>query len=428
MKRLINITLVMVFVLSFLAGCAQPTAAPAATQPAADAPALKLSIWTRVANQVLLEALAKGYNATHKNQFEVTSIPNEQFVTKFGAAVSGGTPPDVISIDLIYVPAFAAAGQMSEITDLVNALPFKDKLSPAHMALATYNGKYFATPFTAEGSVLLYNKDLFKAAGLDPEKAPTTWDEIYQAAKKITALGKDTYGFYFAGACAGCNAFTYLPLIWASGGDVLSADYTKATMTNPAVKSALEFYKKMWDEKLIPEGAKVDAGENFFAAFATGKIGMVGSGAFSIASLKKDYPNINFGIAFLPGQNGGKSSFAGGDSIGVPKGSKYVKEAFDFIQWCLSDEVQLEYYAKTGGLPVRTDLAKNKYFDAEPRLTVNAQAMALGKTPYSVKYNDLFNDANGPWLAMIQTAIFEGKVDAAIAAAQDRFTQIMSQK
>jgi multiple sugar transport system substrate-binding protein len=428
MKRLINITLVMVFVLSFLAGCAQPTAAPAATQPAADAPALKLSIWTRVANQVLLEALAKGYNATHKNQFEVTSIPNEQFVTKFGAAVSGGTPPDVISIDLIYVPAFAAAGQMSEITDLVNALPFKDKLSPAHMALATYNGKYFATPFTAEGSVLLYNKDLFKAAGLDPEKAPTTWDEIYQAAKKITALGKDTYGFYFAGACAGCNAFTYLPLIWASGGDVLSADYTKATLTNPAVKSALEFYKKMWDEKLIPEGAKVDAGENFFAAFATGKIGMVGSGAFSIASLKKDYPNINFGIAYLPGQNGGKSSFAGGDSIGVPKGSKYVKEAFDFIQWCLSDEVQLEYYAKTGGLPVRTDLAKNKYFDAEPRLTVNAQAMALGKTPYSVKYNDLFNDANGPWLAMIQTAIFEGKVDTAIAAAQDRFTQIMSQK
>lgn len=428
MKRLINITLVMVFVLSFLAGCAQPTAAPAATQPAADAPALKLSIWTRVANQVLLEALAKGYNATHKNQFEVTSIPNEQFVTKFGAAVSGGTPPDVISIDLIYVPAFAAAGQMSEITDLVNALPFKDKLSPAHMALATYNGKYFATPFTAEGSVLLYNKDLFKAAGLDPEKAPTTWDEIYQAAKKITALGKDTYGFYFAGACAGCNAFTYLPLMWASGGDVLSADYTKATLTNPAVKSALEFYKKMWDEKLIPEGAKVDAGENFFAAFSTGKIGMVGSGAFSIASLKKDYPNINFGIAFLPGQNGGKSSFAGGDSIGVPKGSKYVKEAFDFIQWCLSDEVQLEYYAKTGGLPVRTDLAKNKYFDAEPRLTVNAQAMALGKTPYSVKYNDLFNDANGPWLAMIQTAIFEGKVDAAIAAAQDRFTQIMSQK
>jgi multiple sugar transport system substrate-binding protein len=54
--------------------------------------------------------------------------------------------------------------------------------------------------------------------------------------------------------------------------------------------------------------------------------------------------------------------------------------------------------------------------------------MALGETPYSIVYNELFNDANGPWLAMIQTAIFEGKVDEAIAAAQVRFEQIMAPK
>ena len=59
---------------------------------------------------------------------------------------------------------------------------------------------------------------------------------------------------------------------------------------------------------------------------------------------------------------------------------------------------------------------------------MNAEAMALGKTPYSVHYNELFNDANGPWLAMIQTAIFEGKVDEAIQTAQQHFTEIMNQK
>ena len=256
MKKPIYFSLIVIIVLSLLSACAQ---APAVQPTATEQPAVKLSIWTRAANEVLVRALSDGYNASHKNQLEVTVIPNEQFVTKFGAAVSGGTPPDIISIDLIYVPAFASAGQMADITDLVNALPFKDKLSPAHMALATYNKKYYATPFTAEGSVLLYNKDLFKQAGLDPEKPPTTWDEIYQDAKKITALGNGVYGYYFAGACAGCNAFTYLPLIWASGGDVLSPDYSKATLTDPMVKAALEFYKKLWDEKLMPEGAKVDS-------------------------------------------------------------------------------------------------------------------------------------------------------------------------
>lgn len=421
MKRIVYITLVMLTILSLLVSCAPSASVPKDT-------GAKISIWTRNANRNLVETLVKAYNASHKNQLEVTVIPDDQFVTKFGAAVSGGTPPDIISIDLIYVPAFASAGQMADITPLVNGLEFKDKLSPAHMALATYNGKFYATPFTAEGSVLLYNKNLFKQAGLDPEKPPTTWDEIYQDAVKINALGNGINGYYFSGACAGCNAFTFLPYIWASGGDVFSKDYKTATFTDPKVKAALEFYKKMWDEKLIPEGAKVDTGNDFFNAFATGKIGMAGSGAFSIATLKKDFPDLDFGIAFLPGQEGGKGSFAGGDSIGIPNGSKKVNEAFDFIKWCLTEDVQLEYYAKTGGLPVRTDLAKNKYFDAEPRLTVNAQAMALGKTPYSVKYNDIFNDPNGPWLAMLQTAIFEGKVDEAIKTAQERVTQIMSQK
>ncbi len=54
--------------------------------------------------------------------------------------------------------------------------------------------------------------------------------------------------------------------------------------------------------------------------------------------------------------------------------------------------------------------------------------MGLGLTPYSLKYNELFNDANGPWLAMLQSAIFDGKVDDAIATAQQAFTQVMSSK
>ena len=88
----------------------------------------------------------------------------------------------------------------------------------------------------------------------------------------------------------------------------------------------------------------------------------------------------------------------------------------------------MEQYAKVNSLPVRTDLADNEYFNADPRLTLAAQAMGIGKTPYSVKYNQLFNDANGPWLKMIQTAVFDGKVDEAIATAQEEFTKILAEK
>jgi multiple sugar transport system substrate-binding protein len=386
-----------------------------------------MSFWSRDSNRAMVETLITAWNETHPNKIELTSIPVNDFFTKFGTAVTAGVGPDITAVDLIYVPQFADAGQFTDLTEYVQAIPDLDKLSPSHIRLGIYDGRNYALPFNAEGSVLMYNKKLFKQAGLDPEKPPTTWEEIYQAAKKVTAVGYDIYGFYFSGNCAGCNAFTWLPYLWASGGDVLTSDNAEPTIAvDPMVKATLEFYRKMWEEGLIPEGAKVDNGSEFFNAFCTDKIGMIGTGAFGISILKNEYPDIEFGVTYLPGQDGGKSSFAGGDSVAIPTGSKYVKEAFEFIQWMYSDETQLELYAKNNHLPVRLDMAKNTYFDADPRLEMATTAMGMGRTPYSLIYNQLFNDANGPFLGMLQIAVFDGDVDGAIEFAQQQFEAIMA--
>jgi len=394
--------------------------------PLAAQDGVTLTMWSRDSNQDFLRELVDMWNSTHPNQIELTIIPAADFVTRVGVASAGGEAPDLLPIDLIYVPAFARAGNLAEIGDFIDSLPYADQLSPSHVHLGEYDGGRYAVPFAAEGSVLLYNKGLFEQAGLDPEAPPTTWQEIYDAAVAITALGDDTYGYYFSGACAGCNAFTYLPLIWASGGDVLSEDGLSATVDSPEVRAALEFYQRMWAEGLIPPSAQADTGTDFLNAFLTGKIGMAGSGAFSISVLKNDHPEIDFGLTFLPGQEGGSSSFAGGDSIAITSSSQYVAESFEFIQWVLSEEIQLEMFAARGQLPLRADLIDNEYSQQDPRLITNAEAMNLGKTPYSFVYNQLFNDANGPWLSMIQTAIFQGDIDGAVAIAQQGFTDILA--
>lgn len=390
---------------------------------AQDAP-VTMSFWIRDTN-FLIETLVDEWNSSHDNQIELTTIPAAEFVTKFAAAIAGGEAPDIAAIDLIYTPAFAAEGQLEDITDKVQALPFLDDLSPAHVTLGTYDGRNYAVPFAAEGSFLIYNKGLFEAAGLDPDSPPTTWNEMLEAARAITALGDDTYGYYFSGSCAGCNAFTYLPLIWASGGDVLSEDYSEPTLDDPIVREALQLYRTMWEEGLIPEGAQIDNGADFVNAFASGKIGMAGTGAFGINNYKTNAPDIDFGVTLLPGKDGGTASFGGGDVIGIPKGSAYVDEAWEFIEWLLSDEVQLEVYAANDNLPLRLSLSDNEYFQADPRLAIAASTLSVGHTPYSLVYNDLFNDANGPWLLMIQTAIFDGDIDGAIAEAQQAFADIM---
>jgi len=396
------------------------------TSPAA---AVKLSFWSRDSDAAFVQPLVKQYDAEKGVDVSATIIPASQFVAKFATSMAAGAGPDIIASDLVYGPRFASEGLLTDITKEAKALPFFSQLSPSHVRLSTYKGQLYALPFSAEASVLLYNKGLFKQAGLDPNSPPTTWAAVVADAKKITALGNGVKGFYFSGSCAGCMAFTFLPLIWGSGGDVLSADGHTATLTGSTqLKAALELYHSLWADGSVSADAKTDNGANFINMFMTGKIGMQGAGAFTINVLKSQKPDIDFGVSYLPGQNGGTSSFAGGDIIGIPKGSKNVKAAFDFIAYTLSRKVQEDFYLPHGSLPVRNDIAKSVYDQVDSRYNIGAKAMAEGKTPYSVDYNALFNDLNGPWIQMIQDAVFNGNVDQSIQTAQNQFTQILSGK
>ncbi len=398
-----------------------------AVQPAHAGP-IEVSFWSRDSDATVVQAMAKAYNASQSAvKVNVTIIPAAQYFTKFGTAVAAGEGPDITAIDLIYVPAFAAANEMTDITSLAKALPFYKELSPSHTRLATYNGKQYAVPFTAEGSILFYNKDLFAKAGLDPNQPPTNWSEIEQDAKAVVAkMGKGYYGWDFASQCAGCNTFTFLPLVWASGGDVLSPDGTKATISSsPQLKAALAFYHRMWAEGLMPPGVKTENATTWLTAFTAGKVAMDSFGAFAIATVKAN-PKIHFGVTYIPGQTGGWSSFAGGDSIGIPRGSQHVAQAWEFIKWTMSQAAQVDIVAKSGTVPIRTDYAANVYSKLDPRYITAARAMASGHTPYSVHYNALFNDNNGPLAGLIYNGVFGNNLDQALSTAQAQFTKILN--
>ena len=411
-----RILLILVLVVSII-GSVMPLSAQ-------DEP-VTMTMWIRNLTD-MVEKLVDEWNVTHDNQIELTVVPTDEFVTKFSAALAAGEAPDIISIDLIYTPAYASEGQLVDLTERIAELGIADDLTPSHMTLGSFEARNYAVPFLVDGSYIVYNVDLFEAAGLDPENPPETWDEVLEAARAISALGDDTYGYWFSGNCSGCNAFTFLPYIWASGGDVLSDDFAEPVIADdPVVREALEFYRTLWDEGLVPEGASIDSGENFVNAFAAGNIGIATCGAFCIDQYKTDHPDLNFDVTLIPGTEGGASSFGGGDVIGIPADSEHIDEAWEFITWALSEDIQLDIYAANNQIPVRLSLADNEYFEADPRLQVAAGALGVSQTPYSLVYNELFNDANGPWLLMFQIAILDGDIDGAIAEGQQLFSDIM---
>src|SRR5262249_26665205 len=146
----------------------------------------------------------------------------------------------------IYTPAFAAAGQLEDLTDWAKSLPYFNSLSPSHVKLGTYQDHIYGLPLSVETSIFAWNKDLYKKAGLDPDKAPADGGEIPANAAKARALGGDPSGLSFSGGgCGGCMIFPFTPLVWGAGVDILSADGKKATLDTPEMRKAVDIYRNM---------------------------------------------------------------------------------------------------------------------------------------------------------------------------------------
>jgi ABC-type glycerol-3-phosphate transport system substrate-binding protein len=96
-----------------------------------------INFWSRDSAEGLVTPLVESWNASHPTKIKATFIPGDQFVQKFATALAGGEAPDLVAVDLIYMPAYAAAEQMTDLTDQAKALPFFDQLSPSHVRLGT---------------------------------------------------------------------------------------------------------------------------------------------------------------------------------------------------------------------------------------------------------------------------------------------------
>lgn len=409
--------------LTVVAATALTTAACSSGGGGSGSSPTQITMWVRAANATYNQTVVDAYNASSKSKISLTVIPDANFLTKLSTASSSGKTPDLIASDVVYAAQLLQTHQLKDITDAVNKMSFKSSLAPSYLKAMTNDGKIYGVPQNPDASALFYNKDLFRQAGLDPNKPPASWAEIATDAAKISALGGGVKGFYFSGNCANCNAYTFLPLVWASGSDVLSDDGKSVQFDTPQMTAAMSFYHSVWAAQNVPPAAKTDTGANFLAAFQTGNVGIEGLGAFAVGPLAT--AKFSYGVAPLPGESGGQSAFAGGDVLAVPSHSSHESQALDFIRWFLSDNTQIEIVAKNGGMTARTDLADNKYAAKSPALEEINKLLATARSPYSTHYNAMFNDPNGPFATAFQKAVFDGD-NSVIANAQKQMTSILA--
>jgi len=422
-------------VLISAAACGEEPAPPSAGQgPAATTTCASsggLTMWERSGgNKQMVDMLVEAWNTKNPDcKITLTYIPHTEMVGKIAQGIASGEVPDLMGMDLIYAPQFEKAQQLVDITDRIKEWSEIKTASKGHMTVGTYEGKLYGVPLYADVSALFYNKDLFTQAGLDPNKPPTSLAELRQYADKISALGSDIKGYYLPGNCAGCNIFTVGPLMWASGGTIEAAKAGDEPLVGDGVKQVLQFTRDMVKAGNTHAGDRTENGETFHLQFGSGKVGMMGTGNFNITLARQQNPNMKFGISLLPGMTAGSyASFIGGDLVVIPKGSKRVNDAVNVMKFFLSDEVQVEVYAKALNLTTRSDMVDNKYFKAEPLVQDVAKALTVGRTPYTLTFFEQINSPQGPWLKMLQRAYYsEDNLDTVISDAKKEMKAIAAQ-
>ncbi|WP_406839711.1 ABC transporter substrate-binding protein [Streptomyces sp. AHU1] len=229
----------------------------------------------------------------------------------FDAKLAGGQMEDVFYTYFTDAKHVVDVNQAADITSYVKDLKSYGTIQQQLRDIYTVDGKIYGVPRTGYSMGLIYNKALFKKAGLDPDKPPATWEELRADAKKIAALGKGTVG-YADYSAQNQGGWHFTAEVYSQGGNVVSEDGKKATVDTPEGKAVLQNLKDMrWSDDSM--GSKqLLVINDVQQMMGSGKLGMYLSAPDNIPILVKEKGGNYNDLALAP-MPGGKGTLIGGD-------------------------------------------------------------------------------------------------------------------
>lgn len=384
-----------------------------------------ITMWARANTATQSQGLVDAWNASHDRQVELTVVPTDNYLQKVGVAAGGDQLPCLMASDVVYMPNFVQKNLYLDITDRVEALDFADELAPGHIDLSSDGDEIYGVPHNVAVSAIFQNDVLLERAGIDPAAPLESLQQLSENAAAVAALGPEISGLYYTGNNAGSISFTHFPAIWASGGEPLSEDGTESLLDSDESVEVFEIFNEMAKAGTSPETVPNESGATRNEVFATGNVGyMLASN--SVLETVAETDNLRIGVQGIPGVDGGVSAYVGGDSIGITSSCESPDGAWDFLEWSLGEEGQIDVFAASNQLTVRADLADNEFSEPDPRLITLNELVGEGRTPKALNYGQTFNDPNGPALSAFREALFGDDPEAALTDANDSISSALS--
>ena len=411
-KRLLALLSVMVIV----GGACSPAAsqAPAATgagasQPAATTAAapVTLTVWAR--NYTVEEGRIQPWAPDPKSAFEAahpgvtvnlaegvgsTDQFNRIELSRAGAVED---KPDIFQLDNIWLGQFVDEGITANLDSYYANWADKADIVPAYANSTIVKGSQNAVWFYSDIRLMVWNKDVFKAAGLDPEKGPATWDELFADAAAIKAKVPGVSPVEFPASSEESTVDRFYSYLYMTGSNILNADNTKAAFNDAGGQKALQLYVDLVKQGYTPKAVLGETADDNIAHVFSGKAGiMLATVGDGLGSLPDGFDVTKFqstiGAALPPLCTGCQpASTAGGWMLAISADSPNKDLAWDYISRVTDGKNMVPFEVDRTRIPVRTSgLAEADAFKADPYFAQEAEAAKVAHfPPFIAKYTDM---------------------------------------
>lgn len=300
---------------------------------------LVMSVWDSD-QQPVMEKMAEAYNKEHPNVTVKTQLTTwSEYWTKLEASATGGSAPDIITMNVLHVEEYADAGILMDLTEAEAESDLKiNENFPAPLVDGyTVDGKLYGIPKDFDTNAVFYNKEIFDKAGVAYPQDGWTFEDFRKTCEDLQAAGLGE-GVYPTAINRNSGQTTYISSVFANGGYLLSEGNEKSGWGEQATIDAVQPWLDLVLDGLSPTLQQM-ADTDPDAMFQGGQLAMYFSGNYMITSYNNTLEG-KYGIAKRPTFNGKDTDIINGLAFSVSANTKHPEEAKDFALWLGSEEAQ----------------------------------------------------------------------------------------
>ena len=272
---------------------------------------------------------------------KVSVVKWDEYWTLLESGAQGGSLPDVFWMHSNESERYMSNDMLLDLTDKIAD---SSEIDPANYpediwGLYTYDDKYYAVPKDVDTIALWYNKTLFDEAGLEYPTADWTWDDVTEAAKKLTKDDGSQYGLAMGN---GSNQDGYYNMVYDNGGYIINDDKTQSGWDDPKTIEAMQTMEGWINDGVMPSLETMSENGND-VLFESGKVAMITQGSWMLAAYRdNEYTAANCDCVELPksATTGRRASIYNGLGWAASAITEHPDEAWQLIEYLGSKEAQ----------------------------------------------------------------------------------------